>query len=491
MRPWFPVLALASAAVAAACTQSRAQEGPPAARSVKPRPSAVAHAEPPAAAPAARGDTQTVASSVPAARAAEPSALEQGPRVYAKTRHIWIRPEPSAEKQWIGFLWTGGSVKLKSETPQAGPGCAKFYAVEPQGWVCVDGERATLDANDPVVKAIRPYAARVDTPWPHRYGESIGAPRLLNLGEGASVTFPALPRTISEPRKELKPRSTVAYSGGAKLGDKDYLLTADFTWVPKDRVTPYPEVTFQGIELGEKAKLPLALFRGKDREQFRRAADGAFTPTGETFKRLSFVALSGEKAEAAGERYLKLRDQELWLKESEAVVPSPQPLTPWGATVGAEDTTGKAPKGRATWIEASIRGGWLVAFEGTKPVFVTLISAGRGGEPQPGKDLISTASTPVGSYPITGKFATATMEAPNEYIHSDVPWAQNFHGPHALHGAYWHDDWGNLKSGGCINVSPIDGKRLFEWTEPNIPAGWHGVRWLPWQGPATVLVVHK
>jgi hypothetical protein len=216
-----------------------------------------------------------------------------------------------------------------------------------------------------------------------------------------------------------------------------------------------------------------------------------FAPSGEDFKRLSHVSLSGQRADFDGETYLQVAGSDAWVRQSDAVVPTPRPATPWGAPVGAEDTTGKAPKGRATWLEASIRGGWLIAFEGTKPVFVTLISAGRGGEPQPGKDLIETASTPVGTYPITGKFATATMEAPNEYIHADVPWAQNFHGPHALHGAYWHDDWGNLKSGGCINVSPIDGKELFGWTDPPIPEGWHGVRWLPWQGPATLLVVHK
>ena len=44
------------------------------------------------------------------------------------------------------------------------------------------------------------------------------------------------------------------------------------------------------------------------------------------------------------------------------------------------------------------------------------------------------------------------MEAPDEFIHSDVPWTQNFSGAHALHSAYWHDDWGSNKSGGCINV---------------------------------------
>lgn len=472
---------------AAGCAQSRADVGETSrpAASVAP---VVAPAAPPAA-PAA--PTTSASAPPPAASAPVPAPAAQGPRLYAKTRNVWIRPEPDAEKQWIGFLWTGSSVRLRSDEPIAGPGCATFYAIEPQGYVCADGERATVDPDDPVFKAIKPYAARVDTPWPHRYGESLGTPRLFHLPQGAGIQFPTLPRTISEDRRRVLPRSTVAYSAETTVGDETYLLTADFAWVSKNKVTPYPEITFEGVHLRGDAALPLALFRGKDRDQYRRAPDGTFAPNGAKFTRLSWVPLSGQVVEHEGERYFEVKGGERWVKASEAVIPEPKTVTPWGAPVGAEDTTGKAPKGRGTWMEASIRGGWLVAFEGTRPVFVTLISAGRGGEPQPGKDLIETASTPVGTYPITGKFATATMVAPGEYIHSDVPWAQNFHGPHALHGAYWHDDWGNLKSGGCVNVSPIDGKHLFEWTEPVIPPGWHGVRWLPWQGPATVFIVHK
>lgn len=471
---------LAPLVLAAGCAQSPGREdGPPPAEARPPSPPERAEPEPaPSAAPPPAEDVT--------AKAAVPRS--DGPRVYAKTRHVWIRPEPTAEKQWIGFLWTGGSVRLKSETPIAGPGCATFYAVEPQGYVCVDGERATIDPEDPVLKAILPYAPKTDTPTPHRYAESIGAPRFFHLPD-ADIVFPTLPRTISEPRKRVRPRSTVAYSAEARANGREYLLTADFAWVPKDGVVPYPEITFKGVHLNEEVRLPLALFRGKDRPKYRREPDGSFVATGDVYERLSYVALTGERAEFEDETYLEVAGG-TWVKESEAVVPTPQPQTPWGAPVGGEDTTGKA-KGRGTWIEVSIRGGWLIAFEGTRPVFVTLISAGRGGEPQPGRDLLSTASTPVGTYPITGKFATATMEAPNEFIHADVPWAQNFHGPHALHGAYWHDDWGNLKSAGCINVSPIDGKHLFEWTDPKVPEGWHGVRWLPWQGPATLLVVHK
>jgi hypothetical protein len=461
----------------------------------------------------------------------EPAVVDDGaPRAYAKVRFAWIRPEPTTQSEWVGFLWTGGSVRLKSDKPIPGYGCQSFYAIEPRGYVCVDGERITLDKNDPVLRAIAPYRAKLDTPWPHEYGESIGLARfdelptteyqgmketylerhLANveavrrgetvealLGVDASLpdaeapAFPPLPRTIREGRYRLKPRSTVAYSTAIRHGERPFLLAADFSWVPKDRVKPYPKITFQGTKLDGQIKLPIAFFRGRDRDRFRRAPDGAPVPTGEKFARLSWVQLSGDSFEWEGERYLATSVSDIYVKESEAVVPTPRGRTPWGAEVGSPDTTGLAPKGRASWLEISIRGGWLLAYEGTQPVYATLMSPGRGGEPVPDKPTLETASTPTGTYPINGKFATATMEAPNEFIHSDVPWVMNFTGPYAIHGAYWHDEWGHLKSAGCVNVSPIDGKWLYEFTDPKMPEGWHGTRWVPKLGPTTLVVLRR
>ena len=284
------------------------------------------------------------------------------------------------------------------------------------------------------------------------------------------------------------PTSTVAYSAEALADDRTWLLSADLLWVPKDRVVPYKQVDFKGVHLGKDARLPLAFFRSKDRPQFQLAGD-KLIETAERFERLSFVELTGEQREQEGSTYLETRQPGRWVKKSDAVVPTPQEKTPWGAPVGGEDTK-QGPAGRRTWIESSVWQGWMIAFEGTRPVFATLIAPGRGGTPKKGVDAIETAATPVGVFPITGKFATATMVAPGDLVHSDVPWAQNFSGPHALHGAYWHNDWGDRKSGGCVNVSPIDGKWLFEFTEPPIPDGWHGVRWRPNVEPATTFIVH-
>ena len=41
----------------------------------------------------------------------------------------------------------------------------------------------------------------------------------------------------------------------------------------------------------------------------------------------------------------------------------------------------------------------------------------------------------------------------------------------ALHGTYWHNDFGHPHSHGCINMAPPDAKWIFRWTLPTVPPG--------------------
>jgi len=41
----------------------------------------------------------------------------------------------------------------------------------------------------------------------------------------------------------------------------------------------------------------------------------------------------------------------------------------------------------------------------------------------------------------------------------------------ALHGTYWHTDFGRTHSHGCINMRPEDARWIFRWTLPTVPAG--------------------
>lgn len=461
-------------------------------------------------------------------------AQEKVPRVYAKTRFVWVYYQPSASSGWLGFLWLGGSAELKSTKPIPGSGCDAWYEVKPAGYVCVDknSDRATLDPSDPVLVALRPFAPQKSSPWPHQYGESTGLDRYTKLptvaeqkgreylyeermkyiaeanaggerhkslegidlrpGSTESILLPVLPRTLQEQRRRLLPLSTVAWTRDyLDESGRSWLLTADAMWVPKDRVKPYPVSPFHGLTLGSQGvHLPVAFFRGKARPQYKKGEGGEWITTKEEWARLSWVQLTGKKEQDGKEVYWEVEGG-TYVRERDAVIPTPLPKTPWGAPVGGEDNTGRTPSGRQTWLEISILGGWLIAYEGTKPVYVTMVSPGRGGLPTRGVDPVETAATPVGTWAITGKFVTATMVAPHEFIHSDVPWTQNFHGPHALHVAYWHDNWGEKMSAGCVNVSALDGKWLFDWTEPQLPEGWHGIRWDKDLSPATKTVLHE
>lgn len=470
---------------------------------------AAARTDPPAVAPPPPAPQSGPASqSAPIASAPAPLASKQEipadvPRVYALTRNVWIRSAPESGVQWIGSLWLGGSVKIRGPERVPGAGCGNAWVpIEPRGWVCVDDRRATVDPKHPALRRLFADRARTDTAWPHNYAVvprdvsryrlppevTPGAPRAAEIA--AQLPFPLLgsgtpdlPPGLYEGRTKMVARSALAYVRQLTLGERDYLLLPDFSFVRKDQIEPVKPSQFVGALLEGELTLPLAFVVATDARRYRLEAGAAMQAEGEALARLSTLPLSGETREIDGETYYQLRGQDRWLKKSDLVIPQPRAPFPF--------SEGALP-GRATWLEGSILGGWLVAYEGKTPVYATLISAGRGGTPVAGQDPVSTASTPTGRFFITGKFATATMESSTTpIVHGDVPWTQNFSGPHAIHSAYWHDEWGDLKSAGCVNVSPQDGKWLFGFTEPAVPDGWHAVKHISRDGPATLLILHE
>ncbi|WP_437535486.1 L,D-transpeptidase family protein [Sorangium sp. So ce726] len=465
------------------------------------------------------------------------SAAAEDARIYSKARFAWISPGPYPTRGWSGYLGLGGSVALRGGSVEAartpGEGCDAWYAIEPRGYVCA-GASAAVDPNDPVVVALRPHAPRVDSPWPYDYAESTGAPRypqlpsakeqkrsewdleehLANIAkvraaEGAGeeaireidealvgvdlkpagVAAPALfpfGGLVREGRDRIVNGSTVAFTRAFDAQDRTWVVTSDQAYMPKDRLKPYPRSSFQGVWLKDGRSLPLAFFRKTDRPKYQRGASGAFEPTGASFARLASVGLTGRAEVEDGGRFLETQEPGVYVRADDAVVIEAAKSSP---LEGDGDPSSPPRK----WIEVSVLGGWFVAYEELTPVFATLISPGRGGVPRQGIPAIETAATPTGRFRIDGKFVTATMVSStnDKIVHSEVQFVQNFSGPHALHGAYWHDAWGEPKSGGCVNLSPIDAKQMFAWTDPPVPEGWHGLRASRDAGRSTVVLIHR
>jgi hypothetical protein len=514
----FALLALAGlvgCAEAAGEPKTEASEPKPSAEPQAPASAKPAAAKPAAAKPVA---TKPAEESWPVIEPVKPITDDH---IYSKVRHLWIRPAKHS-KAWSGYLSLGDAIRVKggdAEAAFAGPGngerCAKWYAVEPQGFVCT-GTDATLDAKDPAIVELRKHRADPSSPWPYHYGESIGTPVYdavpspdkqrgreyqltahLDKVARASATddeqeriainkhFRGMdfakagkgpPELLALPPggrvlvDKVVRGSTIAYTRSFDHEGRTFLLTWDRGVVPKDKVRPFPESTFHGVKLGKRWQLPIAFPRGKDAPKYRRKSDGSFEPSGAHWKRLSKVALTGERQQFADENYYLTKEDGLWLKGHDVSIARRAKELPARMR--------NIKEGRRSWLDISILGGTLVAYEFDKPVYATLVSPGRGGVPHRGIPTLDTASTPVGAYSVLGKFLTATMVSGSstDLVHAEVQYTQNITGPYALHGAYWHDRWGEKKSGGCVNLSPIDSRRVFAWTDPRLPPGWHGMR---------------
>ena len=128
--------------------------------------------------------------------------------------------------------------------------------------------------------------------------------------------------------------------------------------------------------------------------------------------------------------------------------------------------------GDARWIDVELASQTLVAYQGARPIFATLVSTGRAG---------AAHATPVGTFHVWVKLAEDTMDdlqqidQETNYAIEGVPWVQYFSRGIALHAAFWHDDFGHRHSHGCVNLAPRDAARIFGLTEPQLPAGWDAI----------------
>jgi hypothetical protein len=106
----------------------------------------------------------------------------------------------------------------------------------------------------------------------------------------------------------------------------------------------------------------------------------------------------------------------------------------------------------------------VTAFEDQKLVFSQRCSSGAKG-----------TETPTGEFRTYHKGPSVHMSnegdaVENIYNLPGVPWCTFFTGAgNALHGAYWHNDYGRPRSHGCVNLPSEAAKFLYRWTNPNVP----------------------
>ena len=129
------------------------------------------------------------------------------------------------------------------------------------------------------------------------------------------------------------------------------------------------------------------------------------------------------------------------------------------------------------WIEVNLTAQQAIAWEGDQPVLSFMASTGLPNTP-----------TVVGEFHIYWKLASTLMTGPGYYL-PEVPYTMYFYGGYALHGTYWHNNFGQPMSHGCVNLETGNAQKLFEWAEPIIPPGQTQVVSSA-DNPGTLVVVH-
>lgn len=117
-------------------------------------------------------------------------------------------------------------------------------------------------------------------------------------------------------------------------------------------------------------------------------------------------------------------------------------------------------------IEVDLAAQKVYAYEGDTRVMEFTVSTGKWN------------ATPTGTFTIERKIKAQKMSGgdkakgtyyylPNVpwvmfYGNTDIPWWKGY----SFHGAYWHDNFGQPMSHGCVNMRIPEAKQLFDWS-PN------------------------
>jgi hypothetical protein len=324
---------------------------------------------------------------------------------------------------------------------RSGPGCqGEYYLVGPLAWVCAEGVAPSQ------AKPLPPLGSAPVGGLPFQYffvrpDGSFGYRNLATAESGVPDTQFQPGFGVAVTRTESRP------DGGDAFG-----LTTHGLWVPMR-------------DLGGPVVAPDALavdFDGTDFVWILAEGPQVYAaPAGArrrdvTLARLSRVPVL-ERVEKAKVTWLRIGERS-WIRERDAASPR----------IGSPPA-GARPDER--WIDVDLERQIVTAYRGEKPVFAMLASTGRGA-------LGSEQATPPGEYRIWVKLRSSDMdnlenlEAQTNYAIQAVPWVLYFHRGYGLHGAFWHRAFGRVQSHGCVNLTPSDAQRLFEWASPRLPEGW-------------------
>lgn len=149
------------------------------------------------------------------------------------------------------------------------------------------------------------------------------------------------------------------------------------------------------------------------------------------------------------------------------VLPFDTPVLPTDTPVVLPPSDNPAPTAAGgsfsgeRWVEVNLTQQMLYAWDGDTLAASFLVSTGTWQYP-----------TVTGDYRVYARFKYKDMSGPGYYL-PDVPNTMFFFEGYALHGTYWHNNFGTPMSHGCVNLSIPDSEWLFNWAPSDLLVNVH------------------
>jgi hypothetical protein len=282
--------------------------------------------------------------------------------------------------------------------------------------------------------AYAPDRSLADFPYKYFKVTEAGAPLFSSLADAKSNT----PSKILYPSNHLY----VSYLSDAVKAGKDYYypLSSGY-WVLAEggRLAHY-DPPFQGLLFSSTPRNAFGWVRVPGGTQSRTAPDLNSPANGVKYNQFRVVQIYA--TQKVDNLTWNLLGPGEWIEASQIDRVDPNPVPPSGVTGNR-------------WISVNLFEQTVTIYDHNRLVFATMASTGvdhfwtRPGLFQIQKKLEST----IMSNSVTDDF----------YYLEDVPWTMYFDEGRALHGAYWHNNFGYQNSHGCINLSPGDAHWLYNW----------------------------
>jgi lipoprotein-anchoring transpeptidase ErfK/SrfK len=359
---------------------------------------------------------------------------------YTASKPIKIYSKPDSKSPDIGRI--APQTRLPATGYYKGPGCKKgWLRLGINAYVCMNNLHT--DKRYPDLSILPKMKKGSIIPGKYAYIRIGGSPW---YNSRKSVKD-------KKPSGQLNAGFFVHFKRFVRIDKNNYWKTIKNKYIPVNNLAGFYPSKHMGVKLGSELKLPVIFPIRKNRK-----GKGDQTPVWDQpgknivgkIKYHKGIHVYGEM-KFGGRKYYRIGKCK-WVASKDVAGAFPAKVPP--GVYKSEH-----------WIDINLIRQTLVAYVGTKPVFATIVSTGKGKHP-----------TKHGVFRVYWKVAVTDMKnetgADEKYLASSVPWSLFFWRGQALHGAYWHDDFGKPKSHGCINMAPKDARYLFEWSTPLLGSGW-------------------